>query len=232
MCGRFLLATPADEIAHAFGVVGGLSMWTGPRYNIAPSQPILIVRARETDGREGALVRWGLIPSWSKDEGIGLRTINARSETAPEKPAFRDAFRKRRCIVPADGFYEWKKLGGEGKQPMLIRAAGGTPLGMAGLWESWPSPSGDTVESGTILTCAPNEMMSAIHDRMPVILDPAEYDEWLNSETTPERLRSLLDPCPSAGLSALPVSRRVNSPRHDDPACAEPVKEQGGLFGP
>lgn len=229
MCGRFLLATPADEIARAFGVVGASMPDWRPRYNIAPTQDVLIVRTSSESDRELARVRWGLIPSWAKDEGIGARTINARSETAATKPTFRAAFRARRCVVPADGFYEWKRV--NGKQPMLIRRVDGRPLAMAGLWESWSSPVGP-LETCTILTCNANSMVRAIHDRMPVILEPEELGRWLDPGVEdPSTVQEILDPAPDGVLAATTVSRAVNSPRNDTPECTRPVETLGGLFG-
>ena len=156
-------------------------------------------------------MRWGLVPSWAKDVGIGSRMINARAEGIAAKPAFRAAFRQRRCLVPADGFYEWQKVAG-GKQPMLIRLRSGDPFAFAGLWERWRGPDGE-VETGTIITTAPNAVTAPIHDRMPVILDPADYDRWLDP-SQPDAA-ALLRPCPDDWLTAIPVSTRVNSPKND-----------------
>lgn len=229
MCGRFLLATPADEIARAFGVIGATVPEWRPRYNIAPTQDVLIVREPAAGGRELARVRWGLIPSWAKEESIGARTINARAETAATKPAFRSAFRSRRCVVPADGFYEWKRI--NGKQPMVIRRVDGRPLAMAGLWESWASPGGP-LETCTVLTCDANPMMREIHDRMPVILEPEECAAWLDpGAADPAAVQGLLDPAPDGVLGAAAVSRLVNSPRNDSAECIRPVEAEGGLFG-
>jgi putative SOS response-associated peptidase YedK len=171
------------------------------------------VRQKDGGGRELALVRWGLIPAWAKEASIGGRLINARSETVAEKPAFRSAFRKRRCLVPADGFYEWRKREGGGpKQPMLVRRRDGAPFAFAGLWEHWRGPEGE-VQTCTILTTEANAVLAPIHDRMPVILDPAAYDRWLD----PARpgAEELLRPCSDGWLEAFPVSTRVNNVRND-----------------
>ena len=226
MCGRFHLATPPEDVATIFGLEVVPSFT--PRYNIAPTQIVGVVRAAEGGTREWAPMRWGLVPSWAKDPTIGNRMINARSETAAEKPAFRAAFRRRRCLVPADGFYEWRKLDDEAKQPMEIRLAGAGPFGMAGLWEHWESPDGD-LETFTILTCAANERLRAIHDRMPVILEREQWGRWLDpalGEDARDRdaLASMLDPYPADEIEAYPIGRRVNSPANDDPSLLDRVE--------
>ena len=179
MCGRFLLHAPVEVLQRAFGFAERPNLQ--PRYNIAPTQTVAIVRRKDDGGgRELALVRWGLIPSWAKDASIGGRLINARAETVAEKPAFRGAFRRRRALVPADGFYEWRKREGDRpKQPLLIRRRDGQPFALAGLWEHWRGPEGE-VQTCTIVTTAANVVLAPIHDRMPVILDPASYDRWLD----------------------------------------------------
>jgi putative SOS response-associated peptidase YedK len=170
----------------------------------------------EHQRREFALVRWGLIPSWAQEAGMGNRLINARAETAAEKPAFRYAFRKRRCLIPADGFYEWQKQGSK-KQPFLVRRRDGHPLALAGLWEVWRSPEQQDIESCTILTTAANDAVRPLHDRMPAILEPKDYDLWLDSQVQePERVQPLLRPYRSEDLVLVPVSPRVNNPRNDD----------------
>ncbi|GIW78580.1 MAG: DUF159 family protein [Gemmatales bacterium] len=220
MCGRYTLrATPA-AIAKEFGLsnVPPLS----PRYNIAPTQNVPVVRlAGNTGPRELALLRWGLIPSWATDLSIGNRLINARSETAADKPAFRAAFRKRRCLVVADGFYEWKKTDGK-KQPYFIKRCDDRPFAFAGLWESCPH-NDERIETCTILTTAANDWMKPLHDRMPVILPPERYDRWLDPTIEqPDELRSLLRPIALEELEAYPVSTLVNNPRFDSPRCVEP----------
>jgi putative SOS response-associated peptidase YedK len=224
MCGRFSLATPAEQVAEHFGLteVPALS----PRYNIAPSQPVAVVR-RPDPGEVPILEfrRWGLIPSWAKDPGIGSRMINARVETAAEKPAFRAAFRRRRCLVPADGFFEWKPHP-KRRRPHHVRLATGEPLGLAGLFESWESPEGESVGSCTLLTTAANPVLSALHDRMPIIVDPERYRSWLDPELRePDAILSLTRSSISERLVFHPVSFRVNNPRNDDSVCIEPTEQ-------
>jgi putative SOS response-associated peptidase YedK len=166
------------------------------------------------------MLRWGLVPSWADDPGIGARMINARSETAPEKPSFRSAFRRRRCLIPVDGFYEWKRENGS-KQPYYFRIDGGRPFAFAGLWESW-NKDGE-IRSCTILTTTANDLVEEIHERMPVILPRDRYDAWLDPEAEGEELAALLVPYPGDDLEAYPVSRFVNSPGNDDPRCIEPA---------
>ncbi len=173
--------------------------------------------------RELALARWGLVPFWAKDLAIGNRMINARGETVAGKPAFRAAFRKRRCLVPADGFFEWQKTA-DGKQPWYIRDAGGEPMALAGLWELWDPPDGgEPLASCTIITTGANEFMRPLHDRMPVILDAPAREAWLAPDATPEQLEPLLVPAPDGILEAWPVSRRVNSPFNEDSSLVEPA---------
>ena len=220
MCGRFTLTSPAQVIADAFGVEppSGLEA----RYNICPSQAVLAVRRTKDDaGRSAAFLHWGLVPHWMKEPPKDARMINARSETAAEKPAFRDAFRSKRCLVPADGFYEWRKESG-GKQPYLIRWKTAEPFAIAGLWASWRRDGGPRLESCALLTTAPNELMEPIHDRMPVILPRESWDLWLDPAVAEvDRLKKLLVPAPAADMEAFPVSTHVNSPKNDDPKCLE-----------
>jgi putative SOS response-associated peptidase YedK len=222
MCGRFTLFEPDQVLAREFGVSGFPP--NSPRYNIAPSQPVAAVRAGPAGrGRELALLRWGLIPSWAKDPAIGNRLINARAETAREKPSFRSAFKRHRCLIPASGFYEWQRRE-RGKQPHYIRRRDGKVFAFAGLWDRWESPDGDGIETCTILTTAANAVLAPIHDRMPVILPPAEYARWLDpSLQDPDSLASLLAPFPPEDLLAFPVSPRVNAPAVDDEGCIAPL---------
>ena len=222
MCGRFTLLEPDKVLAKEFGVSGIPSM--SPRYNIAPSQPVTAVRATSTgSGREIALLRWGLIPSWSKDPTIGNRLINARAETASEKPSFRNAFRRHRCLIPTNGFYEWQQLE-RGKQPYFIRMRDGMIFAFAGLWDRWESPDEGIIETCTILTTAANTVLAPIHDRMPVILPPGEYARWLDTALQdPETLTPLLVPFPPEEMLAFPVSPRVNVPSTDDERCITPL---------
>ena len=220
MCGRFTLRTPAHRLAEAFGVRELPNL--RPRYNIAPSQDVVAIR-RAADGRELALLRWGLIPSWAKQAAIGNRMINARAETVAEKPAFRAAFRHRRCLVAADGFYEWQKTDGGAKQPYYIRLADEAPFAIAGLWERWTPPDGDAVESCTLITTAANDLLKPIHDRMPVILAPADNDAWLDAEAPSAALGSLLRPYPADEMAAHAIGRLVNDARTDEAACIAPL---------
>jgi putative SOS response-associated peptidase YedK len=227
MCGRFALMTPTEMLVKLFDVpetaVESLPP-SVPRYNIAPTQPVAAIRLNENGERDFTFFHWGLIPSWSKDIQIGSRMINARSETVTEKPSFRNAFKRRRCLIPADGFYEWQKQA-DGKQPMFIRPSEGAerPFALAGLWEFWSDPDGGTIQSCTILTTAPNELMAAIHNRMPVIVEPEDFDLWLNPEPDPEQGLHLLRPYPAEKMMAYPVSTVVNNPRNDVPECVQPI---------
>jgi putative SOS response-associated peptidase YedK len=222
MCGRFTLFEPDKVLAKAFGVSGFPPR--SLRYNIAPSQPIAAVRAVPAgSGRELALLRWGLIPSWSKDPAIGNRLINARAETAPEKPSFRNAFRRHRCLIPTSGFYEWLRWE-RGKQPYFVRMRDGHPFAFAGLWDRWESPEEGAIETCTILTTAANAVLAPIHDRMPVILPPWEYSRWLDpSIKDPDSLAPLLVPFPPEEMLAYPVNPRVNVPSADDKGCIAPL---------
>lgn len=230
MCGRFTLTSSPEELARRFGIDPPLDL--APRYNIAPGQGVLAVRARTPDAREGAMLHWGLVPPWAEGPEVGFRMINARSETAAEKPAFRDALRERRCLVPATGFYEWAPLGAGAKQPYHVTLR--VPFGFAGLWERWQDPAGGVLESCTILTTDAAPCLRDIHGRMPVMLGEADFAHWLDPAVHDlERLRPLLAPVPDAALVFHPVSDRVNSARIDDAACMAPVAEaprQPSLF--
>ncbi len=228
MCGRFTLTVSARVLAELFDVPEIAEF--APRYNIAPTQQVLVVRAGDDGGgTEVVPIRWGLVPSWAKDLSIGSRMINARGETVASKPAFRSAVKHRRCLIPADGFFEWKKLGTT-KQPYLIRFADKRPLAFAGLWERWRQPDSEPVDSCTIITTSPNDLLAEIHDRMPVILPPDQHGEWLAPSRLPnERLSELLVPHPPDEMEAFPVSTHVNRPANDDPACIEPL-DQPSLF--
>lgn len=222
MCGRYLLADPEAVFVDLFGIDPPPGV--GPRYNIAPTQDAPLVRRRD-GSREAAVLRWGLIPHWARDADIGNRLINARSETAAEKPSFRDAFRRRRCLVPTDGFYEWEKVDG-GKQPWVIRMAEGGGFALAGLWETWREADDRSIDTFTILTGDPNEVVARVHDRMPVIVARERFDLWLDPDVSdPEALRPVLRPYPASGMDAYPVSRRVNNPSNDDPGCVERVSD-------
>jgi putative SOS response-associated peptidase YedK len=222
MCGRFTLFVDPKDLMEAFPGFATPVEWT-PRYNIAPSQPVAAIANNGQNKIE--FFRWGLIPSWAKDPKIGNRMINARAETVAEKPSFRAAYRRRRCLVLADGFYEWRKEPGQrAKTPMYIRLKSGEPFAFAGLWETWRSPDDQTVLSCNIITTTPNALVERIHNRMPVILEPQAYALWLDpAEQSPERLGVWLKPYPAAQMTAYPVSRLVNSPSNDSPDCIAPL---------
>lgn len=222
MCGRFALLAPGETVADTLQL-DTVPDPLPPRYNIAPTQPVLAVRQSDQTGkREPTLFRWGLIPSWSKDISIGSRLINARAETVPEKPAFRAAFKRRRCLIPASGFYEWQKLNNK-KQAMYIHPQEDDLFVFAGLWETWTGGDGSLLETCTILTTTPNALMVSIHNRMPVILDPADFEMWLDPGEHPDQARHLLRPYPPEKMAAYPVSSMVNSPQNDVPACIVPL---------
>lgn len=220
MCGRFTIKAKTEQLHEA---VRGLTVteWRGPRYNVAPTQPVPAVR--NLDARALEWLRWGLVPGWATDLTIGNRLINARAETLADKPAFRAALRARRCVILADGFYEWAAAGPR-KQPYFFQRPGGTPFALAGLWESWrPSAGGETVLTCTIITTTANAVVAPVHERMPVMLDPEAAERWLDpAPHAPEAWPSLLVPWPDRDLVAHPVSPLVNRPAVDDPRCVEP----------
>jgi putative SOS response-associated peptidase YedK len=226
MCGRFTLFSSPEQLAETFDLPEPPIL--APRFNIAPTQPVGIVRLDPASKeRAWALTHWGLIPSWSKDPGMGARMINARAETVPEKPAFRAAFKRRRCIVPSSGFYEWKQVE-KGKEPFFILPADDGFFALAGLWEIWTGPDGGEVQSCTILTTDANDLMAPIHNRMPVILEEADWAEWLGSGTDdpPVRLaqlQHLFRPYDGKKMKLRPVSTYVNSPRNEGKQCIEPL---------
>lgn len=221
MCGRFALNSPPQRIARQFSLDEVPELL--PRYNIAPSQAIPIIRQGGEGRRELVMVRWGLIPAWSKEPKSSYSTINARAETVATKPAFRSAFRARRCLVPADAYFEWQpRPDSKLKQPFLISLKDQSLFAFAGLWERWELA--DTViESCTIIVTNANALTRPIHDRMPVILDPSAYEAWLDRNTTATSLQALLKPYDSDQMRAYPVSTLVNNPRHDDPQVIEPA---------
>ncbi len=224
MCGRYVLTTPGQVLAEVFDLPQPVEL--AARYNIAPTQAVPIVRATEGGGRELAFVSWGLVPHWAKEKAIGNRLINARAESLAEKPAFRSSFKHRRCLIPADGFYEWKPEGG-GKQPWLLRLRGGEPFAFAGLWSRWQDPAagGEPFESCAIVTTTPNELAATVHDRMPAILPKERHALWLDPQAyDPVALAALLAPIPADAMEAFPVSKRVNSPANEDPRCIEPLR--------
>ena len=222
MCGRFALLASGEIVAEAFAIEN-IPEPLPPRYNIAPTQPVLAVRL-SSDGqqREFALFRWGLVPSWSKDVKIGSRMINARAETAVDKPSFRAAFKRRRCLIPASGFYEWQQTNGR-KQPHYIHPQNDGIFAFAGLWELWQSADGSELQTCTILTTTPNELMAPIHNRMQVIVEPPDFSMWLDPGPRPEDALHLLRPYPADKMAAYAVSTAVNSPANDSPACIAPL---------
>ena len=224
MCGRYSLIIGMEQLVKRFGIGEEETGWA-PRYNVAPTQTMPVVITQD-GSRELRMMQWGLIPFWAKDRSIGSRLINARMETVAEKPAFKYAFRWRRCLVPADGYYEWQKTGA-GKQPLRIVRPDNQPFAMAGLWEQWQDPNGGLIFSYTILTTTPTASVKHIHNRMPLILNPEQEDYWLyglRGTTTAEIdafLKNLWSP---PELTSYPVSNRVNNPRNDDPFCILPLQ--------
>jgi putative SOS response-associated peptidase YedK len=232
VCGRFTQTDP-ERIAREFSVTGQVPrLAVGARFNVAPTQPVAVVRLLDAaKGRQLDTLRWGLVPAWAADPSIGNRMINARVETLAEKPAFRDALRLRRCLVVADGFYEWQRQG-RAKQPFYIRKIDGALLAMAALWDRWTSSDGEIIETFTVITKPSVPPVTAIHDRMPAILAEASHAAWLNPELrNADTLLPLLTG-PSPELLAVPVSTRVNKPANDGPGCIEPVAVALTLFGP
>lgn len=222
MCGRYTLSTPVEALPGEFGLAGPLPELR-PSYNVAPTQEVPAVVTGSGEGRRLEMLRWGLIPAWADDPGIGARMINARSETVAEKPSFRRAFKERRCLIVADGFYEWQKTN-SGKQPYYARMKSGRPFAFAGLWESWNKDGEGGIRSCTILTTDANDLVGGIHHRMPVILPPEYYEPWLDPDLRePDQLLPLLAPYSTNDMEAYPVSRRVNSPSNDGPGCIEPA---------
>jgi len=222
VCGRFAFYSPHEAVVRLFGVTEFPQVEA--RYNIAPTQFVASVRAGRDGVRRLAMLYWGLVPSWSNDKAIGARMINARGETLREKPSFRSAYRRRRCLVLADGYYEWQRSGPV-KQPYFISFEDGRPFGMAGLWEAWRDPaSGEPLESCCIVTTSPASEVAQVHDRMPVIVPPGSHAEWLDpANEAVERLDRLIEPWRGGGLQAQPVSRRVNDARNQGPDLVAPL---------
>lgn len=223
MCGRYRLTKRKQLVEEHFDSPSDIDDWQ-PRYNIAPTQPVPVIRQHPKEPRRDlSMMRWGLIPSWAK-VASGAPKINARSETAATLPAFRDAFKSRRCLLPADGFYEWQRRGGS-KQPFCFEVGQSELFAFAGLWDRWRDPGGQWIRSCSILTTAPNAVTSAIHDRMPVILDPSDYDLWLDPGlTNADAVTDLLKPYGADKMRCYPVSTRVNHVINDDPECARPLE--------
>lgn len=223
MCGRFVANIPAGVLKEIFNLqeVPPLE----PRYNVTPSQQAAVVRNHGDHNRLDYL-KWGLVPTWSKDPGIGSHMINARCETVYEKPAFRHSIKYRRCIIPTSGFYEWQICGDHRKQPWFIRMADDSPMCLAGLWESWKAPDGSELETFAVMTTAANKLVAPIHERMPVILHPDSFTFWLSHNMhDQDQLQPLYQPFPAAGMTACKVSDLVNNPRIDSPACIAQVDD-------
>lgn len=226
MCGRYTLTKQEKRLQEYFDLTERLPFT--PRYNIAPTQAAPVILMENAPQRR--MMRWGLIPFWAKDETVGNKLINARSETLADKPSFRKAFERRRCLVIADGFFEWAKTKG-GRSPVRIVLKDPEPFAMAGLWEKWLSPMGYEVESFTIITTKANDLMAKVHDRMPVILPEGNYEQWLDLQPSNLKgLQTLLRPYSADEMELYPVSAAVNNPRHDGPECVEPVSTPN-LFG-
>ena len=224
MCGRYRLSRRKQLVEEYFGTDLAEYDWN-PRYNIAPTQHIPVIRQHPTaPTRKLSMLRWGLIPSWAKDASVGAGMINARSETVAVKPAFREALQSRRCLIPADGFYEWQR-NGQTKQPYCLEVGDGELFAFAGLWDRWTNPQREVIESCSILTTTPNTLLADIHDRMPVILNPDNYDLWLDPafENTAS-LWEVLKPFDAGLMRRYPVSTRVNQSQIDDADCAKPVE--------
>lgn len=231
MCGRFVLTADGQAIQQKFDLDSTPQGISQARYNIAPSQPVAVISNENPN--EMTFYKWGLIPSWAKDPSMGNKMINARSETAHEKPAFRAAFKRRRCLIPANGFYEWAKSGKE-KKPMFVHLKNQELFAFAGLWEVWHSAEGDIINSCTILTSEPNELVKPLHNRMAVIMREEDYDTWLSPDELPaEVLMPLLRPYEADKMAAYEVSTLVNSPANDTPECIVPLsppREQAMLL--
>jgi putative SOS response-associated peptidase YedK len=234
VCGRYRLSRRKQAVEEYFDVAVSDEPDWAPRYNIAPTQPVAVIRQNPKEPiRELSLMRWGLVPSWAKDSSGAARMINARSETASTKPAFRDALKSRRCLIPADGFYEWKR-DGKTKQPYCLEVNGGELFAFAGLWERWKNPSGEWIKTCSILTTTPNAVTASVHDRMPVILDPDGYDLWLDpGMTNVDAASDLLKPLDARLMRSFPVSTRINYVANDVEECSRPVEVaqiQSSLF--
>jgi len=224
MCGRYRLSRRKQIVEEYFDTASDSEDWA-PRFNIAPTQPVPVIRQHPKEPvRELSLMRWGLVPSWAKDSSGAASMISARAETAATKPAFRDALKSRRCLIPADGFYEWARTG-KTKQPYCVEVNDGELFAFAGIWERWKDPSGQWVKSCSILTTTPNAVTAAVHDRMPAILDPDGYDLWLDPGMTNVAAASeLLKPFDARLMRCYPISTRINHVANDDEGCSAPVE--------
>ena len=224
MCGRFARKSTQDLLTEWFGIELEDMPWFAPSYNVAPQSVQPVVRPnRDTGTPEFALLRWGLVPFWAKDPKFGYSTINARAEEAAAKPAFRDALKKRRCLVPADAFYEWQRIDPKNKHPFAFAMKSGEPYAFAGLWDRWQGKENETLETFTILTTDPNELMEPVHNRMPVIVEPKDYERWLDPETKDRPPVDLLRPYPADRMRSWPVDQRVGNVRNNNAALLEPA---------
>ncbi len=228
MCGRYSQTHQQNQLKQRFHATLAEVVEVMPRYNIAPSQqaPVIVTDGAADGGRKLKLMRWGLVPSWAKDTKIGNQTINARAETVAEKPSYRSAFRKRRCLVLADGYYEWVEIASRSyRVPLRYILQDKQPFAFAGIWESWKKPDGSDLETYSIITTSPNELAAKVHDRMPVILDEKDYAQWMDpSNENVDGLKKLLTPYPAKEMDAYEVSRLVNSPKNDVADCLKPVE--------
>lgn len=223
MCGRYTITVTMEELMRRFLIEGSFPAFHLPRYNAAPGQMIPAIIHDGKRNRAGEL-RWGLVPEWAKDDKTGYKMINARAETVMQKPAFKTPFLRKRCLIPADGFYEWQQAGDGSKQPMRITMKDGSLFALAGLYDSWVSPDGRKISTCTILTTKPNSLMASIHNRMPVILRPEQEAEWLDrTNRNVKQLEWMLEPYPAEEMKAYPVSARVGQVKHDDPELILPV---------
>lgn len=229
MCNRYRLSHSQRYLAERFQAFDEID--DHPRYNIAPTQPVLTVRREHGQKiRRFTMMRWGLIPSWAKDTSIGNRTLNARSETVTKLPAFRNSILTKRCLIPADGFYEWRAMG-RVKQPYCFEVGEGDVFALAGLWDEWKSPGGEVIESCTILTTTSNSLISEMHDRMPVIVPPDKYDIWLDPDVTDfDAIKEILKPYDADQMRRYPVSRKLNNSKNEGAECAAPVTLDDPLF--
>lgn len=224
MCGRYKLTVPLREIVRLYNLTNSVNL--PARYNIAPTQDVLaVIYDGATKQRRGEMIRWGLVPFWAEDTKIGYSLINANGETVAGKPAYREAFKKRRCIIPADGFYEWQKIDSERKEPYLITLKHERPFGFAGLWESWTDKaSGEVIRSCTIITTEPNKVCAPIHNRMPVILDPGDYARWLGERpVTSNELQGMLRPYYAKPMKAIMIGPKIGNVKGDEPSLIESI---------
>jgi putative SOS response-associated peptidase YedK len=230
VCGRINLRASPAELADFFELFRE-PVWDTPRYNLGPMQNILVVRAHPKGVRLAESMQWGLVPSWAKHLSVGSKLTNARSDTVADKSSFRSAFRERRCIIPASGYYEWQSLGSKLKQPWHLFRANGDPLALAGIWEHWTAPDGAVLESCAIITSDANQFTQEFHDRMPVILAKENWSMWLDPNYNyPVALTKLLVPCPDEWLGRTAVSTLVNNVKNDSPDCIRPVQPERTLF--